>query len=260
MKKILICFLFIVGAIIAQPNEVRVDLSVVSVDSGSGEVCFKATVMTTGPLPTPPEFAYDYDWENDASYDLTDAGDSVCHTYTPGDSLWAKVKATAAAYEAEDSAEVMVPEEGEISIEPRLLFTIPISSGDTVFSAFAYSSTGKFIVNMFDGATGERGIKYYDTTGTVVDSFPGICPGFGGGYSVSPDGHLVFIGGLICSDSLGIDKVPGYDPYSDYTCGKLYEQTGELRFETAGSYWFSRDGSLLGDDARSNVDGYDEAL
>ena len=35
----------------------------------------QGATWTTGLLPTPPEFAYDYDWENDASYDLTDAGD-----------------------------------------------------------------------------------------------------------------------------------------------------------------------------------------
>jgi len=90
---------------------------------------FVANLLVGGPdqpfglLPTPPEFTYDYDWENDASYDLTDAGDSVCHTYTPGDSLWAKVQATTATYEAEDSAEVIMPEGSEYNI--RVLFAVP---------------------------------------------------------------------------------------------------------------------------------------
>jgi hypothetical protein len=116
MRKAILCLIF-ATALFGQPTGVQVDLSVVSVDSGSGEVCFKAIVTTTGPLPTPPEFTYDYDWENDASYDLTDAGDSVCHTYTLGDSLWAKVKATTATYTAENSVEVVVPEEEEYTFE-----------------------------------------------------------------------------------------------------------------------------------------------
>jgi len=87
---------------------------------------FVANLLTGGTdqpfglLPTPPEFTYDYDWENDATYDLTDAGDSVCHTYTPGDSLLAKVKATTATYTAENSVEVIVPEEEEYTFDTVL--------------------------------------------------------------------------------------------------------------------------------------------
>jgi len=89
--------------------------------SGNGHTAtLNGATWGTGPLPTPPEFAYDYDWENDATYDLTDAADSVCHTYTPGDSLWAKVKATTATYEAEDSAEVVLPQSTLFVVETLL--------------------------------------------------------------------------------------------------------------------------------------------
>ncbi len=196
---------------------------------------------TTGPLPTPPEFAYDYDWENDATYDLTDAGDSVCHTYTPGDSLWAMVKTTTATYTAEDSAEVIVPEGEEIIIEPTLLFSIPIPAGDTV-ALGEPTEDGRFPVSFTFGGMNDGVIRIYDTTGTVVDSFPNA---HGRDFDISPNGNLVFVTGNICSDSLShlLKYYEIIDP-----CNKCLNKNGEVLFETVHcpNCNFSENAELLG--------------
>jgi len=213
---------------------------------------FVANLLTGGTdqpfglLPTPPEFTFDYDWENDATYDLTDAGDSVCHTYTPGDSLWAKVKASTATYEAEDSAEVVVPEGEEITIEPTLLFSIPIPAGDTV-ALGEPTEDGRFPVSFTFGGMNDGVIRIYDTTGAVVDSFPNA---YGGrSFDISPNGNLVFLTECLCSDSLN----DGFD--DPRICQRLYTKEGILLFETLYciSCKFSKDGGKLGRPTINNV-------
>jgi len=213
---------------------------------------FVANLLTGGTdqpfglLPTPPEFTFDYDWENDATYDLTDAGDSVCHTYTPGDSLWAKVKATTATYTAENSAEVIVPEGEEITIEPTLLFSIPIPAGDTV-ALGEPTEDGRFPVSFTFGGMNDGVIRIYDTTGAVVDSFPNA---YGGrSFDISPNGNLVFLTECLCSDSLN----DGFD--DPRICQRLYTKEGILLFETLYciSCKFSKDGGKLGRPTINNV-------
>jgi hypothetical protein len=205
----------------------------------------QGATWTTGPLPTPPEFTFDYDWENDATYDLTDAGDSVCHTYTPGDSLLAKVKATTATYTAENSAEVIVPEGEEITIEPTLLFSIPIPAGNTV-ALGEPTEDGRFPVSFTFGGMDDGVIRIYDTTGAVVDSFPNA---YGRDFDISPNGNLVFLTECLCSDSLngGVDN--------PYVCQRLYSKEGDLLFETTYCIYckFSEDGSKLGRASKTNV-------
>jgi len=210
---------------------------------------------TTGLLPTPPEFTFDYDWENDATYDLTDAGDSVCHTYTPGDSLWAKVKATTATYTAENSAEVIVPEGEEITIEPTLLFSIPIPAGDTV-ALGEPTEDGRFPVSFTFGGMNDGVIRIYDTTGAVVDSFPNA---YGGkSFDISPNGNLVFVSGLDCPESLFVPME--YRSDGHLACSRCCNKQGDVLFERKfmDNGYFSSEGNEIASDATISLWGSTE--